>query len=305
MLSFLNSLIAALSGVFVTPLYLGELLNDTFLLTITALGAFTALSAGEVNLGGEGEVYIAGCSSALVILWMKDLPQPLVMGAAFLCAVFSGALIPSSAFLLYRAKKTPVIVTSYLFSLAVCSAVSSLIIRTSEGSLLATPEIPLHFRFAHILPPSFLSYASLSALFFEAAFFTFFTFTRTGKRIKITGKAPRAAYHAGYRVSLHKFSALSVSGAMHGVAGFFLITSTYYCAHLNFHAGFGWNALSVALLASGRVGLVLPSSFLLSWIFIAVDRLTLTSSLPLSGRTILEGIFLFVLSSFSFYKKQK
>lgn len=249
-------------------------------------------------------MYSAGYVSAILLLALKDFPPFQALSAAFLGAVFSASLIPALSFFLYRAKKIPIIVTSYLFSLAACSAVSSLIIYFASGDLLATEELPARFCFAHILPPSFLSLASISAPVFALAFYFFFGFTRKGKRLLIVGKAPLAAYHFGYSVELYKFSALIISGGMHGIAGFFLTTSTFHRCHPDFQAGLGWNALSVALLSSKNSLLVLPFSLFLSWIFIFIDRISILYSLPLSVRTILEGVLLFLIASFSFYKKK-
>ena len=61
----LSTLTHFFSGPFSAPYYIGTMLNMVSLLTWAALGASASIISGNFNLGGEGQIYISGCITAL------------------------------------------------------------------------------------------------------------------------------------------------------------------------------------------------------------------------------------------------
>ncbi len=53
----------------------GNTLTKTAPLLLTSLGVLVALKAGQFNIGGEGQIYMGGLGSALVGLFLHELPS--------------------------------------------------------------------------------------------------------------------------------------------------------------------------------------------------------------------------------------
>ena len=75
----------------------GNTLTKTAPLLLTSLGVLVALKAGQFNIGGEGQIYMGGLGSALVGLYVHNLPLvihvPLALLGGFLMGGWWG-LIP-------------------------------------------------------------------------------------------------------------------------------------------------------------------------------------------------------------------
>ena len=57
-----------------TPYYLGSMLNTATLFVIASLGAIFCTKSGELNLGGEGQIYLGGFITAILLNAFSTLP---------------------------------------------------------------------------------------------------------------------------------------------------------------------------------------------------------------------------------------
>ena len=288
-----------ITGSFTSSYYLGILLNTAVLLACAGAGEAVALKSGNLNLGGEGQIYAGGFTAAAVSVKFAALPPPLAVAAAMTASMaVSGSLALLSA-LLREFKKVNVLLTSFLISAAVIPFLDSLIagpFRDKAGNLLATVPVPEAQRFSQILPPSPLTLTAAVAPFLCAAVWFAMYHTAPGRRLQIWGTAPEFARYCGY--SEHKAVCLSlaVSGALHGLTGFFAVYGTYYTCHSGFYAGMGWNALSCALIAHSNPAALIPSALILSWLFTSADRVSLIQNFGFDISGFLQGTVLFCIS---------
>lgn len=286
------------TGVFSSRFYAGSLLNTAFLLTTAGLGASAALLNGEYNLGGEGQIYAGGFISAVVCASLKNINPVLALCIAFLsaAAVSAAMMLFSAALRCY--KGASILLTSFLISSAAIPVINSLIAGAfrNRGNLLATQYVPENMRIPHILPPSLLSSAVFAAPFLCIAAWFFVYRTSAGRKLCINGISKEFGRYCGYPQTKMLFISSAVSGALHGITGFFAVAGSYYTCHSGFYAGTGWNALTVSLAASANPAYIIPSALALSWIFTGAEKTALLGNFSFNFTALVQGILLLCLS---------
>lgn len=287
--------------------YAGTILNTSLLLTVSGLGAACALTNGEFNLGGEGQIYAGGFICAIVACAMKNCLPFFAVATAAICAMGFSALLALCSALLKYYKKTSVLLTSFLISSAIIPVIDSLIAGPfkNSGNLLATEFIPQNMRIKQIMPPSPLNIAIILIPIFCFAAYYFLNKTSSGRKIVINGIAPEFGRYCGYNQKAMLFSSMAISGALHGLTGFLAVFGTYFTCHSGFYTGMGWNALTTALVASSNPIAIIPSALTLSWIFTSADKATLTGNFGFNFSALVQGIMLFSISIKVFAKKSK
>ncbi len=277
--------------------YVGNTLNYAGLLMVCALGSVFALKNGQMNLGGEGQVYAGGFITAIFLNFAKNIPPVFSLCFAALLAMGFCAFLNLFCCLLRIKRGAKELLTTFLMSAALIPLIDGEVsgrFRTAEGNLLATPFIPENFRFGHILLPS-----SFNVTFFMSVALCLlggFVIYRTvfGKRICIFGIADEFAIYSGYPKNFSIIVPMLISGALHGLAGFFAVTGTYYTCHEGFYAGLGWNGLSCALLSRTNPLLVMPVSVFLSLVYTLADKIVLTHNFGFDVSVLLQGIVLLI-----------
>lgn len=291
--------------------YTGRMLNTASLLLLAALGSLLSLHAGELNLGGEGQVYAGGFVTAVFLNAVcPTSPESgfglavsastvLLMLAAFMLAALTGAFLTLIPELLSLFKKIPALLSTFLLSSACIPLIDDAIariVRKAGGNLLSTPQISSAFRFARLLPPSQLNASVFIILAVSAVTFFILYATRSGEIFRICGIAPEFALYSGFHLRSNKAAGLLLSGAFHGMTGFFAVTGTYYACQNGFYSGMGWNALTVALIAQSAPELLLPATLILSWLFTASDSLILTGDIGGGITEIIQAVVLLTIT---------
>jgi len=286
-----------ITGTFSSPFYFGTFLNAAVLLCIAALGETVSIKSGNLNLGGEGQIYAGGFAAALV--FTLPVPSSVAFLLGFAAAALSGTLQTLLAAFIRQFKKANVLLTSFLISAAAIPVIDSLIagkFRGKTGNLLATEFIPENLRLLPILKPSPLNISVFAVPFLCAVFHLFVQRTKTGRQLTIWGTAPEFARYCGYSEKKSLFFSLAVSGAMHGITGALAVCGTYFTCHSGFYAGMGWNALSCTLIAQSEPILIIPASLILSWLYTSANRVSLMQGLQFDISSLIQGIILFCIS---------
>ncbi len=296
-------------GPFSSTYYFGCMLNTAGLLLLAAIGSDLAIESGNMNLGGEGQIYAGGFLAAIILNTLSPAgivtgmsavlgPVALFLTALTVIAVCGGIALFSHG--LYAYRNVNVLLSSFLVSQALIPIIDSAIagpFRDTSGNLLATPFIAQSVRFAQIMKPSLFNTSFFAVIIAYAAFTWFMGRTRTGHQLVITGAATEFARYTGMNTRRLQGWALFVSGALHGLTGFFAVTGAYYTCHNGFYSGMGWNALTIALIAKKKPVLLAPSALLLSYLFTASNKAVLTGSLNFDLPNIIQGVILFCITA--------
>ncbi len=292
--TLLSFFTAPVSSAFFT----GNWLNTATLLLAAAAGAFASITAGSINLGGEGQVYAGGFVAAILLGFMPELPLPVTVLVLLLAAVSSaatGAMMTAIPAVLKTHKNIEVLLSSFLLSGAVIPCIDSAItnvFRAKNGNLLATPFLAECFRLPQILKPSSLNISVFIVLAVVAALIFILVKTKKGRIFRISGTAPSFAKLSGFNVNGNFMSGMLISGAFHGLCGFLAVTGTHFTCHSGFYSGFGWNALTAALIAGKNPVMLIPSVLVLSFIYTGCERTVLTGSMNPDMTYIIQAVIL-------------
>lgn len=288
-----------LTGIFTSSYYTGLWLNMFVLMSISAFGNVLSLKGGYYNLGGDGQIYLAGFVSAMCLVKFSFMPPALnIILSLLITLLVTGAFECMSAFF-YVAKKVNVLLTTYLMSSALIPVIdylSSVTYRTKEGNLLATEFIAENLRLKSILEPSPLNLSIILVPLLCALLYFILTKTPWGKRTCIFGKSEEFAVYSGFSLRQNVYTTLFADGMCKGLAGFIAVCGTYFSCYKGFANSMGWNALTCALLAGRNPLFVIPSGLFLSWLYTSASRFSLVNNFGFDMSGIIQGIVIFILA---------
>jgi simple sugar transport system permease protein len=115
--------------------------------------------------------------------------------------------------------------------------------------------------------------------------------------LQITGSNSSFARFGGLNTGLYESIPLTVSGALHGLAGSLVLTGTYFAGIQGLTSGLGWNGIAVALIAGRKVPGLIPAALFFSWISQGAKVAVLQSDLSLELGAIIQGVLFLLISS--------
>ena len=282
--------------------YLGSALNLSALYMLAGSGAVISIKSGDFNLGGEGQIYLGGFVSAILLAGLEKAGlnfPPLVIFLALTAAFISSALIAGLSALLKIFRNADFLFTSFIASAALIPFIDGLIsgpARSSTDNLLATPFISPKLRLPGLLPPSPLNASFIIALVLCAAVWLLLNRTSWGRQLCMLGVSPEFSRFAGFACRKLTLSAALISGGLHGLTGAAAILGTYFTCHQGFYAGMGWNAFSSALIAGVNPLLLIPSSLFMGFITTYSNKFALYHNFGFDMSSLIQAVILFVIA---------
>jgi simple sugar transport system permease protein len=268
-----------------------------------ALGVVIAFRAGTFNLGGEGQIYAGGLAASVVLLSFGGSSGTLVLFAAAAAGAGAGALLAAAAGALKTKFGVDELISSFLASSAVTPAIDYLVsgpLRDPANNLLATARFAPDRLLPGILAPSTLSLSAPIALILLLAAAFALDGTAVGFRIRVVGSSPAFARFAGLEPAAYWTPAFALSGAFHGLAGFFAVAGTYGLCHRGFPGGLGWSAIAVALIARNAPLALIPAAFAYAWLDTGSETAMLSSELSFETAAFVQAaVFLLVTARFA------
>ena len=278
--------------------YLGSALNLSALYMIAGTGALISIKSGDFNLGGEGQIYLGGFVSA-VILANTNLPPFAAVLLALAAGIACSALLAALSAVFKILRNADFLFTSFIASAAIIPFIDGLIsgpARSKSDNLLATAFIPEAARLPSILEPSPLNATFFLALALSAgAWFLLFR-TGWGRRLCVLGTSPEFSRFAGYECKRLTLTSAIISGGLHGLAGAAAIMGTYFTCHQGFYSGMGWNALSAALIAGANPLALIPSSLIMGFMTTYANRYALFHNFGFDVSSLIQAVILFLIA---------
>ncbi len=255
---------ALLDGSLRKPGRIGTTLGIAVPLLLVALGTIISNSAGLVNIGQEGQVYIGAATATYVGVEMAGA-GPIVILCLLGAGIAGGALWAGVAAVLRYWRSVPEVLTTLLMVTIAAQVVGyglkkqSLLLAPAEGranrqqnseQLADDRRIPRITWFGNEFPISVFL-----ALLLAAAVALLLARTVFGFRLRMLGANPRTAQRAGTSAARYGGGALLLSGGFAGLAGAAMLAGGdfgNYTLVPGFPASIGWTGLLVALVARQR-----------------------------------------------------
>jgi simple sugar transport system permease protein len=296
-----TSLRAFFTGPWAYPWFLGNTLDGIALLLTASLGITLAFRGGCFNLGAEGQIYIGGLAASVVLL-SPATGNGASMGLlclACLAAMAAGGAMGALSGTLKRRFGANELITSFLLSAALSPAADYLIagpLRNPRGNLLATEHFAANRLLPRLLPPSYLSLSFVFALVLILLGHVFLYRTVWGYRFKTAGSAPEFAQYGGINAERCWIPAMTVSGSLAGLTGFFAVAGTYGLCHQGFPGSLGWNAIAVALIARNRPLALIPGALIYGWLKAGSESALLARGLSFETSAFIQAAVLMLVT---------
>ena len=235
-------------------------------LIFTGLAVAIAFRSGVFNIGVEGQFIMGAMGATVAVLALRDLPPPVLLLLALAIGTLTGAawgFIPG--FLKARTGAHEVITTimlNYVAAQLVLFGLRSDFLRQPGNDapiskvLSTIVRVPLMFE----LPAIRLHYGFIVALIMAAIVSWFIFKTTKGFELRAAGFNLHAARYAGMSAGGSIMLAMTLSGGLAGLGGSFEVLGTAGQMTNDLSAGFGFNAIALALLAGNRpLGIVVAA----------------------------------------------
>ncbi|HEX3552777.1 MAG TPA: ABC transporter permease [Thermoanaerobaculia bacterium] len=239
-------------------------------LIFTGLAVAVAFRCGLLNIGAEGQLYIASFATAWVGITFAGLPAVLLVPLCCLAAVLAGGLwggIPGVLKARFGAHEVITTIMMNFIAIALASYFTQYHYKPPGDAILETVPIGEggHVarlgRFVPGLPERIpLNLSFLLALATCVLVYLFLWRTRWGYEIRATGASPAAAQYGGIATGRQIVLAMALSGALAGMVGINEVLGYRYRYYDSFSSGYGFTGIAVALLGRNHpVGVILAS----------------------------------------------
>jgi len=286
-------------------------------LLLVGVGITIAFRANVINIGGEGQMVAGGLLSTIVALNV-DLPAVLMVPLVLLGGLVGGAIwgaIPGALKAYYGVNE---ILSTIMLNVVAVQLMNFLL----RGALIDPAEIERGTRIPQTarlpesadLPLLFgsgrLHIGPFVAILAAVAAYILLWRTPVGYRIRAVGRNTDASRYAGIPVKRTIVLALTLSGAMAGLAGAILVfgSESHRMVTDGSTAGFtgsaGFNGIVAALFGGLHPLWTIPSSFLFGGLLVGGNALQRAVQVPSALILALNGlVVIFVVSSEGFRKR--
>lgn len=239
-------------------------------LIFTGLAVAVAFRCGLLNIGAEGQLYVAAFVTAWVGITFANLSAWILVPLACVAAVLSGAAWGAVPGLLKARFGSHEVINTIMMNFIALSLVSYFTqyhYKAQGDPILQTVPIGANAHIARLgkFLPGFperipLNIAFILALLACAFVYVFLWRTKWGYEIRATGANPAAAEYGGISTGRQIVLAMAVSGGLAGMVAISEVLGYRYRYYDGFSVGYGFTGIAVALLGRNHpVGVLLSA----------------------------------------------
>lgn len=327
----INAYSLLLSSSFGSLKDIGWTLHYATPLIFTGLAVAVAFRCGLLNIGAEGQLYVAAFATAWVGIkfggtvvdifgkqedwsWMS-LPAVILVPLCILTAIVAGGIwgaIPGVLKAKFGSHEVINTIMLNFIGIALVSYLTQYHYKIPGDAILQTApigeaaHIPRLNEFLTFLPPDVpLNVAFLLAVLMCFLLYVFLWRTKWGYELRAVGENPSAAEYGGISPKKQVIIAMTISGALAGMVAIGEVLGTRYNYYDAFSAEWGFLGIAVALLGRNH-----PLGVLIAAIFfgvllrgeIFVDAFTPKVSKDLGW--VLQAIIILFVACFQIYTRR-
>jgi len=281
-------------------------------LLFVGVGITIAFRASVINIGGEGQIVLGGLLSTMTALWLPELPAYIMLPAVLIMGFVGGALwgfVPGYLKAYFGVNE---ILSTIMLNLVAVQLMNYLL----RGPLIDPGEIERGTRIPQterlqesadlplMLGSDRLHIGPLLAILAAVAAYILLWRTPLGYRLRAVGQNQDAARYAGIPVKRTITLALTLSGALCGLAGAVLVfgSESHRMVTDGSTAGFtgnaGFNGIVAALFGGLHPLWTIPASFLFGGLLVGGNALQRAVQVPSALILALNGlVVIFVVST--------
>jgi ABC-type uncharacterized transport system permease subunit len=227
-------------------------------LIFTGLAVLVALRCGLLNIGAEGQLYVAAFATAWVGITFAHMSAWLLLPLCFLAAIIAGGAwgaIPGVLKARFGSHEVINTIMLNFIAVALVSYFTQYHYKTPGDPIMESSEIGGGAHIARIgkFLPGFperipLNLAFILALLCCVLVYLFLWRTKWGYELRATGSNPTAAEYGGISVRKQIIIAMTISGSLAGMVGINEVLGYRYRYYDGFSDNYGFTGIAVALL---------------------------------------------------------
>jgi ABC-type uncharacterized transport system permease subunit len=296
----LTAFAAMAVGAVGSPHQIGAALNRTTPYLLAGSGVAMCFRAGIINIGAEGQIAVGGIgATAVALLWPSALPE-LAIAASLLAAAATGAIWAGIATAIHLGRRVHEVLATLLLNFIALLLVKQMLVRPLGqfgAGFLQSPQLPAATRLWRI--PEVDAHFGIVITVIIAAGLSFVLWrTRFGFALRVAGNSRPAAAYAGFSLPRLTWSVMLLAGAVAGLAGGIEVLGVHRRLIEGFSLGFGFKAVTVALLGALEPMAVIPASLFVGLLEAGSLSMQRQIGVPSALVVVIEGLtMLFVLAA--------
>jgi len=239
-------------------------------LIFTGLAVLVAFRCGLLNIGAEGQLYVAAFATAWIGITFANLTAWVLVPLCFLAAILAGGVwgaIPGVLKARFGSHEVINTIMLNFIAVALCSYFTQYHYKTPGDPIMQTVEIGGSAHIARLgkfvpgLPERIpVNVAFLLALLCCVLVYLFLWKTKWGYELRATGTNPTAAEYGGISIRKQIIIAMTISGSLAGMVGINEVLGYRYRYYDGFSDNYGFTGIAVALLGRNHpVGVVVAA----------------------------------------------
>ncbi|HQE30918.1 MAG TPA: ATP-binding cassette domain-containing protein [Propionibacteriaceae bacterium] len=292
-------------GSLTTPYGIGALVSQAIPLLVLAASVIISFRAGFFNIGGEGQLYMGAFFASISAIAVKDsVPAFVTILVAIVVGTFAGmlwGLLPGWLLAMWNAN---IIVTTLMLSTI---AILFTAFMVSPGRFLdpsvgtnATRQLNPDNLLPVLSPEYGIGLDLFLALAVAIVLGLILTRSTWGLKVRELGEMNRFAEYTGVNPKSMSMQVMALSGAVAGFAGalFILGQNSQGGRFLQtFSPGYGFLALTVALLARLNPWASIATAFFYANMMAGANQMQINAGVPYQVQLILQALIILTVTA--------
>jgi simple sugar transport system permease protein len=279
---------------------IGASLNRCTPYLLAGVGVAVCFRAGVINIGAEGQIAIGGAGAAAAAFAFADAPPIVAIVAALLGGALAGAAWAGIATAIHLGRRVHEVLTTLLLNFVALLLVQQLLagpLGQFGAGFLQSPLMPRSAWLPRLA--GFDAHPGFLIAIIAAAALSFVLWrTPFGFALRVAGSSRLAGAYAGFSLARLTWGAMLIAGALAGLAGGIEILGVHRRLIEGFSLGFGFKAVTVALLGAIEPLAVTPAALFIGLLESGSLAMQRQIGVPSALITVIEGLtMLFVLAA--------
>jgi ABC-type uncharacterized transport system permease subunit len=255
---------------------------------------------GLFNIGAEGQFFIGALCSAFVGYSLVGLPAIIHLPLTLLAGTLGGALwgiVPGYLKARFGAHE----VVNTIMMNWIAFRLSDWLLNgpmKASGFRPVTPNIEHTAELPRFFPdPIRLNWGFILALVVAYGLYWFLFKTTLGFEIRSVGANPDAARYAGMNIIKNFVIVMALAGGLAGLAGTSQVLGVDHWVGQGFSAGYGFDAIALALLGKSHPFGVVISALLFGFLRSGATRMQSMAGVPIDIISIIQGLIIIFVAA--------